>query len=260
MEIIPEHDFIINQIFLIGNKQIKRDESDALIKCIYGFTDRLYLSLYNAKSLILSNLNDTEILFGLSLCLRTTMVDAILCIELTQLARECSVSMDFNPLISKCLHFLSDGVNQAEGYLDRLRQSNRDVEAEHIDAVSLSMKEEIDLLYQKNQVPFVKIKNTQMRTLLVQSSHYNEYDKHFDVYYTLFSKVEHFGLIYFRWANYSIDKKEGSIYNAIRLCMIHYFNILVLFNVSGLENQFILEMVHSFRNFAGIDKEKDSTI
>ena len=105
------------------------------------------------------------------------------------------------------------------------------------------------MLHEKNNIEYTKVGNTQIRQLLKESKYYEEYHRHFDTYYTLFSKVEHFGLIFFRWNNTPLGKKEESIYKAIGLCMIHYYDILTLLFVSNLEHDFIIERIKSFNEF-----------
>jgi hypothetical protein len=247
MELISEHKFLIEEIFDVGSITVNADDKEVLLKCVRGFLDRLYLSLTNAEILISAKPYNPEILYSLSLTLRTVMVDAILATELCDTARECSKEMNFELLIAKCLTFLSDGINQANAYLQRLQKVQPQADVEKI---TDSLSQEIKALHKENKIEYSKSRTTQIRQLLDTSQNYNEFLRHFDAFYTVFSKVEHFGLIFFRWNNYPIEKKEESIYKAIRLCMLHYWNILTLLFVSNFEHDFIISKIEKYKAFA----------
>lgn len=248
MKILPEHQFILDQISIIGDRfsQLPPSPSDALMQCIRGFIDRLYLTLGNVYLLISKNQNHSEIIFPLSLMLRTTMVDAFLVTELFHTAQKCSVDMNFAPLIEQCLGYLSEGLSYTKGYLERVKNVDNSFD---LDKNLNTLIDDIKALYKENNIEFTLAKNTNISSMLKSSEKYADYHRHFDVFYTIFSKIEHFGLIYFNWLNYPINKKEESIYKAIKVCMIHYYNILSLLFVSRDYNDFAIERISAFKDF-----------
>ncbi len=247
MTIIKEHEFIIKEIESIGEVFIKNppDSKDALIKCCRGFLDRLYVSLTNAKLLINIQPYNSQILYGLSIILRTVMADAIFAADLFHEAEECSSDMNFNPFTDKCLELLGDGVSNSYSYLQRLKTVQHELD---IDTTFKAIEDELKDLYNYNQSNFKKAKPN--ITNILSSQNYEDFHRHFDTFYTMFSKVEHFGLIYFKWLDTLHNIKEESINKAIRTLMLHYFNILRLLFVSNHEHEFIIQKITGFKIFS----------